>query len=52
MLEPDILAKGGDWKAGDIVGAGFVKSRGGSVVRVKFVKGYSTTSLLRRMRRP
>lgn len=48
-LSPDILVKGGDWKAKDIVGADFVKSRGGRVMSLRFVKGYSTTGLLKKM---
>lgn len=50
MLKPDVLVKGGDWKAKDIAGADFVRSHGGSVVSVPFVKGYSTTSLIKRFR--
>jgi len=47
-LKPDILVKGGDWKKGDIIGADFVKSLGGRVATIPFVKGYSTTSLINR----
>jgi rfaE bifunctional protein nucleotidyltransferase chain/domain len=50
-LKPDILVKGGDWKIDNIVGADFVRSRGGKVKRIPFVKGYSTTSVLRKMGR-
>ena len=46
-LKPDVLVKGADWKAKYIVGADFVKSYGGKVVRVPFIKGYSTTSVLK-----
>ena len=49
MLKPDILVKGGDWKEKDIVGADFVKSYGGKVLRIPFVKGYSTTSVIDKM---
>lgn len=48
-LKPDILAKGGDWKIKDIVGSDFVRSCGGMVKRIPFVKGYSTTSLIRKI---
>ena len=48
-LKPDILAKGGDWKIKDIVGAPLVKSYGGKVVRIPFKKGYSTTSLIKKI---
>lgn len=49
-LKPDILAKGGDWKIKDIVGSDFVRSCGGKVKRIPFVRGYSTTSLILRLR--
>lgn len=47
-LKPDILAKGGDWKIKDIVGADYVMSYGGKVKRMLFVKGYSTTSVIKK----
>lgn len=49
-LRPDVLVKGADWKAKDIVGNEFVKSYGGKVARVPFVKGYSTTSIINRVK--
>ena len=49
-LKPDVLVKGGDWKAEDIVGGDFVRSGGGRVARIKFLKGYSTSSLIKKMR--
>ncbi|OGW76941.1 MAG: glycerol-3-phosphate cytidylyltransferase [Omnitrophica bacterium RIFCSPLOWO2_02_FULL_45_16] len=48
-LKPNILVKGGDWKVKDIVGGDFVKSCGGKVKNISFVKGYSTTSLIENM---
>lgn len=48
-LKPDIIAKGGDWKIKDIVGGSFVRSYGGKVKSIPFVKGYSTTSLIKRI---
>lgn len=48
-LKPDVLVKGGDWKVRDIAGGAFVRSYGGRVVTVPFVKGYSTTALIRKM---
>jgi D-sedoheptulose 7-phosphate isomerase len=47
-IEPDVLVKGGDWKEGEIIGADFVKERGGKVVSIPLVKGYSTSEILRR----
>jgi D-sedoheptulose 7-phosphate isomerase len=48
-IEPDVLVKGGDWKEGEIIGADFVKERGGKVVSIPLVKGYSTSEILRRI---
>lgn len=48
-LRPSVIAKGADWKARDIVGASFVRSYGGRVARIPFVKGFSTTALIRKM---
>ena len=47
-VRPDILVKGGDWKVEDIVGGSFVRSYGGKIKRIPFVKGYSTTSIIER----
>jgi D-glycero-beta-D-manno-heptose 1-phosphate adenylyltransferase len=47
-LKPDILVKGGDWKIEDIVGGAYVRSYGGKVKNIPFVKGYSTTSIIER----
>lgn len=49
LLQPDVLVKGGDWRAADIVGADIVRARGGRVRSLKFAPGYSTTSLVERM---
>lgn len=42
-LEPDVLAKGADYKAEDVVGAEAVHSWGGEVRLVDLVEGVSTT---------
>lgn len=47
-VAPHVLVKGGDWKGKTIVGADFVRARGGSVRTVRFLAGRSTTSILRR----
>ncbi len=48
-IEPYVIAKGGDWKPKDIVGADIVKSYGGKVVSVPFARGYSTTGLIKKL---
>ena len=49
-LAPDILVKGADYPRASIVGADWVEARGGRVVRVPLVSGFSTTSLVERLR--
>jgi rfaE bifunctional protein nucleotidyltransferase chain/domain len=44
-LQPDILVKGGDYAPESIVGADIVQGRGGKVMTLPFVEGYSTTSI-------
>ena len=49
-LQPDVLVKGADWAADRIVGRDTVESRGGRVVRVTVEPGYSTSSLVQKVR--
>ena len=49
-LVPDVLVKGGDYAADDIVGADVVRAAGGRVVVLPFVGGRSTSDLIRRIR--
>jgi rfaE bifunctional protein nucleotidyltransferase chain/domain len=49
-LVPDVLVKGAEYTLDRIVGADFVEARGGRVVRVPIVSGFSTTSLVERLR--
>jgi D-glycero-beta-D-manno-heptose 1-phosphate adenylyltransferase len=51
-LAPDVLVKGADYAREAIVGADWVEARGGRVVRVPLVPGFSTTSLVERLRAP
>jgi rfaE bifunctional protein nucleotidyltransferase chain/domain len=48
-LKPAVLVKGADWGANDIVGADFMKSRGGRVVRVPLVKDISSSNIIERI---
>jgi len=50
LVKPDILVKGGDYAPETIVGANFVKANGGEVLTIPFVEGYSTTSLIEKLR--
>jgi D-beta-D-heptose 7-phosphate kinase/D-beta-D-heptose 1-phosphate adenosyltransferase len=50
-LGPDVLVKGADWAADEIVGATEVEAAGGRVVRVALQPGRSTSMLVERIRR-
>lgn len=51
LVQPDVLAKGGDYTIETIVGSDFVLQRGGQVEVIPFVQGYSTTSLIERIKK-
>lgn len=50
IIKPDILTKGGDWNKKDVVGSDFVKSYGGKVVIIPYIKGKSTTNTIKKIR--
>jgi len=49
-LLPDVLVKGGDYAAEDVIGGREVESAGGSIRIIPFLDGRSTTGLVRRIR--
>ena len=49
-LQPDVLVKGADWPADQIVGRDTVEARGGRVVLVPLEAGHSTTTIVERVR--
>lgn len=48
---PDVLVKGGDYQSDQIVGATEVIAHGGKVSIIPFLEGFSTTSLVEKMKR-
>ncbi len=48
-IQPDILTKGNDYSLENIVGADFVMSKGGSVMTIPLVEGFSTTNFVNRI---
>ena len=50
-IQPDILVKGADWAENAIVGRDTVEARGGQVVRIPVEQGFSTSSIIDRIRR-
>ena len=49
-VQPDVLVKGADWAADQIVGRDIVEARGGRVVRAQVEEGYSTSAIIERVR--
>lgn len=50
QIKPDVLVKGGDWTVDQIVGADFVTVNGGTVHSLPLVEGYSSSSILEKIR--
>lgn len=49
-LRPDVLVKGADYPRERIVGGDWIESTGGRVVRIPLVGGFSTSSIVERLR--
>jgi rfaE bifunctional protein nucleotidyltransferase chain/domain len=49
-LRPDVLVKGADWAADQIVGRDVGEARGGRVVRMPVEAGHSSTGLIQKVR--
>jgi len=50
MVQPDVLVKGSDYKASDIVGYDIVTERGGEVVTIDFLDGFSTSGIIEKIK--
>jgi rfaE bifunctional protein nucleotidyltransferase chain/domain len=50
-IQPDVLVKGADWGADEIVGRDVVEARGGKVVRLALAEGFSSSRLIEKVRR-
>jgi D-beta-D-heptose 7-phosphate kinase/D-beta-D-heptose 1-phosphate adenosyltransferase len=49
MVKPDVLVKGGDYIAEDVVGYEDVTAQGGRVEIVPTVEGFSTSNIVRKL---
>jgi len=49
-ISPSVLVKGDDYQVSEISGSQFVLSQGGKVETVKITKGFSTSSIVERIR--
>ncbi len=50
-LLPDLLAKGGDYEIETIVGHEIIQNNGGKVILVPFVDGFSSTTILDKIKK-
>lgn len=51
FVQPDVLVKGNDYKAEDIVGYDVVTAKGGEVKTIELVKGYSTSAIISKIQK-
>jgi D-beta-D-heptose 7-phosphate kinase/D-beta-D-heptose 1-phosphate adenosyltransferase len=49
VIRPDVIVKGGDYREDQVVGWGEVKAYGGKVVIARFVEGFSTTDIVKKI---
>ena len=49
-VKPDVLVKGDDYKPENIVGFDIVTDSGGKVITIPLLKGFSTTSVLKKLK--
>lgn len=49
-IRPNVLAKGGDWKMAEVVGADIVERDGGQIAVIPYLKGFSTSEIIERIR--
>jgi len=48
-VKPDVLVKGSDYKAEEIVGYDVVKEKGGEIITIDFLEGFSTSRIIDRI---
>jgi len=49
FVQPDVLVKGADYKPEEIAGYDIVKAKGGEVVTIDLLPGFSTSSIMERI---
>jgi D-glycero-beta-D-manno-heptose 1-phosphate adenylyltransferase len=49
-VQPDVLVKGADYKPEEIVGYDIVSAKGGEIVTIDYLQGYSTTAIEQRIK--
>lgn len=51
IIQPDVLVKGNDYEPKDIVGADIIEAKEGKVVTMEFIEGYSTSSIIDKIKK-
>ena len=49
-IKPNVIVKGGDYEAHEVIGGDFVVSRGGKIVIIPTVPGFSSTKLINNLK--
>jgi len=49
FVQPDVLIKGSDYRAEDIVGSDIVKAKSGEVKTIDYLEGFSTSSIVEKI---
>jgi len=50
LVNPDVLVKGSDYSAEEIVGYDIVTAKGGEVITIDYLDGFSTTGLIEQIK--
>lgn len=50
-IQPDILVKGSDYEPDEIVGYDIVRAKGGKVKTIKYIEGFSSSSIIEKIKR-
>ena len=47
FVKPDVLVKGSDYKPEDIVGYDIVKEKGGEIIAIDYLEGFSSSNIIK-----
>lgn len=51
LIQPDVLVKGKDYTEENIIGYDVVNAKGGKVITIEYIEGYSTSELLNKLKK-
>ena len=50
LIQPNIITKGGDYKTEDVIGNQTINKKGGEIIIIPLTQGYSTTTILNKIK--